>query len=568
MREPSEQTARMTAVRGILLVRVVVIALLMVLMGWAERSGGLGVHPGPLMALLLGLWALCLLHLTGRPIGPSLGVLLGGQILLDLVIETILVVGTGGTGSPLVLLYSLTIFTAAMYLRRRGAFFAALGAFLAFAGVAVTFGTDGVPLAVPHVYWELGIHGGAFFALALFAGILAHGSRRSRAEAVSATEELQRVVTSTDRIFEHMPIGLMTADASGHIVRTNRAARDMLNVDADRILVGEDLGAFFEPLAPQLVEAVESVLLTRKWSIREEILIARGARKAPIGVSVTPLLLDGETLEEVIVTITDLRDVRRMEQEMFRAEQLANLGELAAGVAHEIRNPLASISGAVQVLRSEWEGDGEEAELMDLIVRESDRLNRTIEGVLDYTRDHSATREVHDVSTTVREVVRLLHHDRRLSMGKTVLMEFPPDQSFFAQVEEAGMKQVFFNLARNALEAMGVGGILRITGENPGSGRLFVVFRDTGVGIEPHELESVFKPFHTTKQGGTGLGLSIASRIVEGNGGTIQIKSTPGMGTAITVELPARSPSSRSSHEPDEPNTHGNEPERTYEATH
>jgi signal transduction histidine kinase len=106
------------------------------------------------------------------------------------------------------------------------------------------------------------------------------------------------------------------------------------------------------------------------------------------------------------------------------------------------------------------------------------------------------------------------------------------------------MKQVFFNLTRNALEAMGSGGVLRITGEHSGDGRIHVVFRDTGVGIEPQELEHVFKPFHTSKPGGTGLGLSIASRIVEGNGGSIRIRSTPGMGTAVTVELPTGIPGS------------------------
>jgi two-component system sensor histidine kinase PilS (NtrC family) len=224
---------------------------------------------------------------------------------------------------------------------------------------------------------------------------------------------------------------------------------------------------------------------------------------------------------------------------MRRSEQLANLGELAAGMAHEIRNPLASISGAIQVLRAEAPEEGEEAELMDLIVRESDRLNRTINGMLDYTRDHSLSRDVHDVAAIAREVGRLVSHDQDLSMGKTILLEFPAEQDFRAEVEEAGLRQVFFNLARNALEAMGVGGILRITGESPGDGRIYVVFRDTGVGIPPHELESVFKPFHTSKREGTGLGLSIASRIVEGNGGAIRVKSTPGMGTAFTVELAA-----------------------------
>jgi signal transduction histidine kinase len=135
--------------------------------------------------------------------------------------------------------------------------------------------------------------------------------------------------------------------------------------------------------------------------------------------------------------------------------------------------------------------------------------------------------------------VRLLQHDRKLTMGKTIVAEFPASQDFAAPVEQEGLRQVFINLARNALEAMELGGILRITGESSGDGRIYVVFRDTGVGIAPHELDQIFKPFHTSKKDGTGLGLSIASRIVEGQGGTIRIRSTPGMGTAVTVELVA-----------------------------
>jgi two-component system sensor histidine kinase PilS (NtrC family) len=276
--------------------------------------------------------------------------------------------------------------------------------------------------------------------------------------------------------------------------------------------------------------------------VREEILVGSEAGPRPIGVSVAPLEHDGTVLEDVIVTMTDLHDVRHMEREMRRSEQLATLGELAAGVAHEIRNPMASISGAVQVLRTEVKSEGDEAELMDLIVRESDRLNRIIDGVLDYTRDHSGSRSVHNLSDTAAGVARLVQHDQDLCVGKTIVLEFPEDGDFRTEVEEGGMKQVFFNLVRNALEAMDVGGILRITGESA-AGRVRVVFRDTGAGIPPHELDQIFKPFHTSKNGGTGLGLSIASRIVEGNDGTIQVKSTPGVGTAITIDLPAAAPS-------------------------
>ena len=533
-------------VGGLVLVRFLLVAMLALLAWSVERTDGLAVNLGLPLGLLAGGWALTLLYSRGMRLGPPLGVILSAQVALDLIVETVLIASTGGVRSPFVILYFLTIFTAGMYLYQRGAFLTAFGALAAFSGVTAVVGTGGGQLLPPaRAYYEVGVHGGAFFLLALFSGLLAHRSRKSQEVAKSAAEELQRVVTSTDQIMANMPIGVMGASADGKIVRTNRAAREMLGVPASEDLIGRDLGPFLGTFAPQLVDALEAALLTRRWAIREEILIRRGTEEQhPIGVSITPLVHEGDELEGVIVTFTDLKEIRRMEREMRRSEQLANLGELAAGVAHELRNPLASISGAVQMLRDEFRGEGEEAELMDLIVSESDRLNTKIDGILDYTRDHSASRDVHDVSQTLREVIRLLHHDQTLSMGKNILMEFPENQSFLAEVEEEGMKQVFFNLARNALEAMGVGGILRVTGESPGNGRIHIVFKDTGGGIPAHELEHVFKPFHTTKEGGTGLGLAIANRIVVGNRGAIQIRSTPGVGTAITVELPAHRGSS------------------------
>jgi two-component system sensor histidine kinase PilS (NtrC family) len=465
------------------------------------------------------------------------------------VLATAAVANTGGVRSPVVLLYVLAVFAAGMLHGGRAAGAVALAATLAFASVAAFVGEgDGSPLDPRRLGSETAYHGGAFLLVALLTGILAERTRRSREVLESKERELARVQTSTDRILEHMGIGVMTASAEGRIERVNRAARELLALEPELVLEGEDVAAFLATISPSLAEAVESSRVTRRWAAREEVVLGQGLGERPIGVSFAPLVAEGAELEGVIVTLTDLSGVRRMELAMRRSEQLAHLGELAAGVAHEIRNPLASISGAVQVLIGAPGRDPEERELMELIVRESDRLNRIIEGVLDYTRDHSGSRVVHDVSVTAREVARLLGHDGKLVLGKTVLLEFPDGQDFQAEVEEGGLKQVFLNLARNALEAMGVGGILRVTGESHG-GRIYVTFKDTGPGIASHDLEQIFKPFHTTKKGGTGLGLSIASRIVEGNGGSIRVRSTPGVGTAFTVELPAAGPGSSRSAE-------------------
>jgi two-component system sensor histidine kinase PilS (NtrC family) len=536
----SQKGTLASQVRRLILVRLLVMSVLGILLWGAAQAGALRVSAGPPLVMLGAVWVLTACYWMGMRFGIPLAGLVAVQLALDLALETSLVVGTGGIDSPFVLLYFLTAFTGAMYLGRRGAIITAAGGIAALTAVAIVIGDgSGIPLDRNRVIYEICVHAAALLLLGLLSGYIAERSRRVRLELQVTSEELERVMASTDRILQNMPIGLMTASSQGTILRSNCAAREILGVDPEDDLVGQPLAEFLGTFAPKLSATVDDLLVTREWSVREEILVEKGSGTHPIGVAVTPLVHDGTALEEVIVTFTDLREVRRMEREMRRSEQLATLGELAAGVAHEIRNPMASISGAVQVLRAEVKSDGDEAELMDLIVRESDRLNRIIDGVLDYTQDHSGSRSVHDLSETAVEVTRLVQHDHDLCAGKTIAVEFSEDGDFRAEVEEAGMKQVFFNLIRNSLEAMETGGTLQIRGENSGSGRIRVVFRDDGIGIPPHELDHIFKPFHTSKDEGTGLGLSIASRIVEGNGGTIQVKSTPGVGTAIAVDVPA-----------------------------
>ena len=529
-------------IRGLILVRLLVILALGALLWGASRSGSLELETVPLVGVLAALWLLTLLTWTGVRVGISMPVLLGSQVGLDITLGTLLVAATGGVASPLVLLYVVTIVTGGLFLGRRAAIAAAIASSVCWAGVAFLVG-DGARLSAERAWWLVSIYAGAFTLLALLSGALAERARRSREAADSAGAELSRVLSSTERMLELMPIGLMTVGRDGRIARANRALCDLFRLPPATSPVGQDAAAFLESISPSLREALEASLLTGKWAVREEVVLPGERESRFLGVAFTPLVHpEAGSLDDVIVTCTDLSHARRMEDQMWKAEQLAQLGELAAGVAHEIRNPLASISGAVQMLK-EISASGDEAELMDLIVSESERLNRIIEGVLDYTRDHSGTRAIHDVSLTAREVVRLVQHDMTLTIGKTILTEFPDCQSFLVEAEEGGMKQVFLNLARNALQAMSVGGILRITGQAT-DGRIYVVFKDSGAGIASHELEHVFKAFHTTKAGGTGLGLPIAARIVEGNGGTIRVKSTPGLGTAFTVELPAAEGSS------------------------
>ena len=422
--------------RTILLVRLAFILGLGALLLGASRSGTLSLDLGLPFAVLGVLWGLTLLAWSGTRFGASVPVLLGGQIALDLIFGTLLIGASGGTRSPLVLLPVVSILMAGSFLGRRAALLTAAGAWLGWGGIAWFIG-DGAPLPPAHALWLICAYGGAFVVLAFLTGAQAERARRSESEVADASAELERQGQANERLLEFMPIGLMTVANDGAIARLNRAATDLLGRPAEDP-IGANAADFLAALSPALVDALEASLVTQKWATREEVLVpGDDGEERWLGVAFTPLIQADELQEGVLITFSDLSGVRRMEDQMWRAEQLAKLGELAAGVAHEIRNPLASISGAIQVL-GETSREGEDRELMDLIMRESERLNRTIDDVLDYTRDHSGSRSVHDVSQTVREVVRLIRHDQALTLGKTILMELPEDSRFWRASRKAG----------------------------------------------------------------------------------------------------------------------------------
>jgi two-component system sensor histidine kinase PilS (NtrC family) len=211
---------------------------------------------------------------------------------------------------------------------------------------------------------------------------------------------------------------------------------------------------------------------------------------------------------------------------------------MAASIAHEIRNPLASISGSVQVLRAEAKGDPAQTELMDIILRESERLNRIITDYLTYSRPRSIAPIELDVRTTLRETIALTRYSPELTARHSI-EEKLPDEPVLIVAESDRLKQVFSNLVRNALQAMPDGGQLTIEATSLDSGRARITFTDTGCGMSAKQVERLFEPFSSTKPTGTGLGLSIVYQIIRDHNGTINVHSREDAGTTITIELPS-----------------------------
>jgi two-component system sensor histidine kinase PilS (NtrC family) len=239
----------------------------------------------------------------------------------------------------------------------------------------------------------------------------------------------------------------------------------------------------------------------------------------------------------LVITFQDLTHVRSLEATSRRQDRLAAVGRVAAGIAHEIRNPLAAMRGAIQVLRSEADSDPAQAELMEIILRESDRLNNIITDFLTYARPQRGELRETDVREPLRETFTLLRHSPE-ARADHVIEEDYPEEPVRALVDGAALRQVFWNLARNALSAMPAGGTLRIELRRTSHKRLRITFTDTGRGMTPEQVERLFEPFSSSTTGGTGLGLSIVYQIIRDHGGTINVRSREGHGTTIIIELP------------------------------
>jgi two-component system sensor histidine kinase PilS (NtrC family) len=255
-----------------------------------------------------------------------------------------------------------------------------------------------------------------------------------------------------------------------------------------------------------------------------------------LGFSIAPLFSEFGKTTGMVITFQDLTQVRTLEETSRRQDRLAAIGRMAASIAHEIRNPLAAMRGSIQMLRAEMEGDSSQTELMEIILRESDRLNRIITDFLNYARPRTITQSEVDVGDLLHQTFALLQHSPEILETQSIEEEIPSEPVI--TVADAGqLKQVFWNLARNALQAMPQGGTLRARVEMNSHNRLRISFSDTGRGMSPDQVERLFEPFSSTT-GGTGLGLSIVYQIIRDHGGTINVSSLEGQGTTITVELP------------------------------
>jgi two-component system sensor histidine kinase PilS (NtrC family) len=334
---------------------------------------------------------------------------------------------------------------------------------------------------------------------------------------------------------------VLVVDTGCRVMTMNAAAEEILELRKDEV-VSHPIDHSLARRAPDLArELVQSLSLERPRRRQEIGGHTRAGAYRPLGISVSPLTDGTQRRRGVIAVFQDLTEVHEMRERVRKADRLAAVGELSAGIAHELRNPLASISGSIEMLYHELALDGENRRLMELIMRESDRLDRIISDFLEFARLRTPRRVPSKLARCIEEVVTLVRQNPEKSEGVAIRTSCDPALPD-VWMDDEQMRQVFMTLIVNACEAMEHHGTLEITAARADERTVRVAFRDEGPGIDPEGLERMFEPFFTTKDGGTGLGLAMANKIVNAHGGSIEFRNGERGGAVFTIVLPVGAP--------------------------
>src|SRR5688500_18620456 len=465
------------------------------------------------------------------------------QFVLDIILVTSLVWSTNVIYSPYIALYIVIIAASSLFLGPRDSIVISVVCVVAFTATALVLltGLGGADTPEyldanrPQAYQALGLFDIYCLVVGLLSARLAERQSRFDVRLIAATQSLANLRALHERIVASIRSGVVTTDLQGRIYTFNAAAEEITGYKEQDVR-GQDASIFFGEIK-DIIQDSMGFTETPDSSPRFEAdcLTADGLRLR-LGFSLSPLSAETGETTGTVITFQDLTHIRALEETSRRQDRLAAIGRMAASIAHEIRNPLAAMRGSIQMLRTEMDNDSDHSQLMEIILRESDRLNKIVTDYLNYARPRAAEMQEVDVRELIGETLQLLRNSPEITDGHS-LREQLPNEPLIVKGDAEQLKQVCWNVTRNALRAMPDGGEFSVTAQRTDSDRVHISFRDTGCGMTPEQVERLFEPF-TSTTGGTGLGLSIVYQIIRDHSGTINVRSREGAGTTITVELP------------------------------
>jgi two-component system, NtrC family, sensor histidine kinase PilS len=491
------------------------------------------------------------------------------QITADMFFITALLFITGGSNSIFSFLYSISIISASICLFFSGGLFAATAASLLYA-VLIVFQHYNIiePLQIGSLvatayqndalYSPIVTNVAAFYLVALLSSFLTEQARKSRQQLQKKQIDLEQLEALNEKIIQHIPSGLLTLDQFRRIITFNRAAQDITGCTFQQAYM-KDVEVVFPGITAAAAAAHSSASSGLASIAGFEMGFARHDGRALLLGFSGASLKDG-TNEEIgnILVFQDLTDFRNMQEHLKRVDRLAVVGRLAAGIAHEVRNPLASISGSIQVLQKSLRPNDADARLMDIIIRESKNLSSLISDFTQYARAEAQVKDRIELKTIADEVVDLFRNSDECRSGYSIRQLIPAEITIAGNRQQ--IKQVLWNLILNAAQALPAsGGSISFSAElmehgfqpynsanRNGQGSpaqhetpwVHIKIADDGCGISKTEIGSIFDPFFTTKDNGIGLGLAIVYKIIQEHDGTIAVESQEGKGTTFSVFLP------------------------------
>ena len=473
------------------------------------------------------------------------------QIFGDIILITVLVSATEGIESPFVFLYLFSVIPASIMLYRSGALAAASAASI-FYGVVVDLQYyNSLPFMAQSTlpgktfFYVLTLHIVAFFAVAYLSSSGVEALRRVREELREKDSDLVELHAFNANVAQCMSTGLLITDERGRITSFNRAAEEITGYKWEEVRGRVYLEVLPLKKLEDILNNVESILPIYRF---ESEVPRRDGVQITLGLNVSHLKDENGHSRGIVGIFQDLTKIKEMEMEVKKREKMAMIGELAAGMAHEIRNPLASLSGSMQILKQELSLKEDHARLMEIALREMDRLNTTITEFLIYAKPTPLQKRLMNINDLLLDTVNLLKNSEIFRNSNISIQSEFKEETLLLSVDPHQMSQVLWNLSLNAIQSMSNGGVMTISSRKSGMRRFEgmskkmewaeIIFRDSGEGIEEEILDKIFLPFFTTKEGGSGLGLAIVHRIIEEHDGRIYVKSKPGKGTQFTLYLP------------------------------
>lgn len=459
----------------------------------------------------------------------------------DLLFVTVLLALTGGAESPYSFLYFLSLIYSGIVLSSRGAVFTAAFCFILHSLVLTAHAAGFLPLPFlieepesayyPTTTFKKAFsiilsRGIGFFITAILSNLIAEQVRKTTFRLQQKEKELAQYKARFDDIVKSIQIGLMTLNKEGYVTYINPMGEKILG---DKL---QDLAD--KPLKEVLPEFLEP-------KMREIEYTRPDGTKIFLRKTIQPLT-DSEGKEEgSVISFSDFTELKRMQDEFLRAEKLVALGRLTASLAHEIRNPLAAISGCVELLKSEIQPSNTAQRCMNIVLEETNRLNRIVSELLDFTRPMKTVDTKVDLTKLLEDLVYAVSTNAVYRNKVEIETEIARDLTL--RGDPAQLKQMFWNIIINAIEAINDKGKVIIKAEeikDEEGDIVAVIISDTGSGISPDVIGSIFDPFFTTKEKGTGLGLTIAHRIAQAHGGRIMVESAVGKGTEFTITIPIK----------------------------